>query len=80
MVVKVTGSGESHVDRGANPHHIPRDTFGTPQTQDKSVNTIQETPNSQFRLLLSVMSCMPRIDSEKSVNCSPSPPLVSTSM
>ena len=37
------------------------------------MNTIQETPNSQFRLLLSVTPCMSRIDSEKSVNCSPSP-------
>ena len=45
-----------------------------PQTQDESVNTIQETPNSQFMLLLSVTPCMPRINTEKSVNCSPPPP------
>ena len=64
-------SRKSH--RRANPDHVPGDTFGTPQTQDESVNTIQETPNSQFRLLLSVTPCMSRIDSEKSVNCSPSP-------
>ena len=31
------------------------------ETQDESVNTIQETPNSQFRLFLSVTPCMPRI-------------------
>ena len=37
------------------------------QMQDDSVNTIQEMPNSQFRLLLSVMPCMPRTDG---VNCS----------
>jgi len=49
-----------------------------PKTQDESMNTVQETPNSQFRLLLSVTPCMPCIDSKKSVNCSPSPPLVST--
>ena len=35
------------------------------ETQDESVNTIQETP--------SVTPCMPRIDSEKSANCSPPP-------
>ena len=47
------------------------------ETQDESINTIQETPNSQFRLFLSVMPCMPRIDSEKSAICTPSPPLFS---
>ena len=47
------------------------------ETQDESVNTIQETPNSQFRLFLSVTPCMPRIDSEKSATCIPSPPLFS---
>ena len=30
-----------------------------PQTQDESITTIQETPNSQFRLVLSVTPCMP---------------------
>ena len=35
------------------------------ETQDESVNTVQEMPNSQFRLFLSVTPCMPRIDSEK---------------
>jgi len=29
------------------------------ETQDESVNTIQEMPNSQFRLFLSVTPCMP---------------------
>ena len=54
------------------------ETLSEPQeTQDESVNTIQETPNSQFRLFLSVMPCMPRIDGEKSAICSPSPPLFS---
>ena len=48
-----------------------------PQTQDDSPNTIQETPNSQFRLFLSVTPCMPRKDSLKSVNRSPSPTLFS---
>ena len=43
------------------------------ETQDESVNTIQETPNSQFRLFLSVTPCMPRIDSKKSATCIPSP-------
>ena len=47
------------------------------ETQDESVNTIQETPNSQFRLFLSVTPCMPRIDSKKSATCIPSPPLFS---
>ena len=41
------------------------------ETQDESVNTIHETPNSQFRLFLLVTPCMPSIDSEKSANCSP---------
>ena len=47
------------------------------EMQDESVNTIQETPNSQFRLFLLVTPCMPRIDSEKSAICTPSPPLFS---
>ena len=47
------------------------------EMQDESVNMIQETPNSQFRLFLSVMPCMPRIDSEKYANYTPSPPLYS---
>ena len=38
---------------------------------------IQETPNSQFRLFRLVTPCMPRKDSLKSVNRSPSPPLFS---
>ena len=48
-----------------------------PQTQDESINTIQETPNSQFRLVLSVMPCMPCTSSLESVNHSTSPPVVS---
>ena len=47
------------------------------QTQNDSLDTIPETPNSQFRLFLSVTPCMPRKDSLKSVNHSPSPPLFS---
>ena len=47
------------------------------EMHDESVNTIQETPNSQFRLFLSVTPCMPCIDSKKSANCTPSPPLFS---
>ena len=49
-----------------------------PQTQDESINTIQEIPNSQFRLVLSVMPCMPRISSLESVNDSTSPLLFSS--
>ena len=45
-----------------------------PQTQDDSSNSIQETPNSQFRLLLSVTPCMPRISSIESVNHIALPP------
>ena len=48
-----------------------------PQMQDESINTIQETPNSQFRLVLSVMPCMPRISSLESVNDNTSPQLFS---
>ena len=44
-----------------------------PQTEDESINSIQETPNSQFRLVLSVTPCMPRISSIDSANHSPSP-------
>ena len=49
-----------------------------PQTQDESITTIQETPNSQFRLVLSVTPCMPRISSLESVNDSTSPLLFSS--
>ena len=48
-----------------------------PQTQDDSISSIQETPNSQFRLVLSVTPCMPCISSIESVNHSPSPLLFS---
>ena len=44
-----------------------------PQTQDESINTIQEMPNSQFRLVLSVTHCVPRISSLESVNDNTSP-------
>ena len=54
---------------------LPRDTIQTSQTQDDSPNTIQETPNSQFRMFLLVW--MPGMDSLNSVNRSPSPPLFS---
>ena len=43
-----------------------------PQMQDESINTIQETPNSQFRLVLSVTPFMPRTSSLDSVNDSTS--------
>ena len=36
---------------------VPRDTIGA-STEDDSVNTIQETPNSKFRLFLSETPCM----------------------
>ena len=49
-----------------------------PQTQDESITTIQKTPNSQFRLVLSVTPCMPRISSLESVNDSTSPLLFSS--
>ena len=48
-----------------------------PQTQDDSINSIQETLNTQFRLVLSVTPCMARISSIESVNPSPSPLLFS---
>ena len=48
-----------------------------PQTQDDSINSIQDTPDSQFRLVLSVTPCMPRISSIESVNHSSSPLLFS---
>ena len=48
-----------------------------PQTQEDSINSIKETPNSQFRLVLSVTLCMPHISSIESVNHSPSPLLFS---
>ena len=46
--------------------------------QDESITTIQETPNSQFRLVLSVTPCMPRVSSLESVNDSTSPLLFSS--
>ena len=49
-----------------------------PQMQDESINTIQEMPNSQFRLVLSVTPCMPRTSSLESVNDSISPLLFSS--
>ena len=49
-----------------------------PQMQDESITTIQKTPNSQFRLVLSVTPCMPRISSLESVNNSTSPLLFSS--
>ena len=49
-----------------------------PQTQDESINTIQETPNSQFRLVLSVTPCMPRTSSLECVNECTSPLLFSS--
>ena len=44
-----------------------------PQMQDESTNTIQETPNSQFRLVLAVTPCMPHKSRLESVNNSTSP-------
>ena len=46
--------------------------------QDESISSIQETPNSQFRLVLSVMPCVPRISSLESVNDNTSPLLFSS--
>ena len=67
--------------RGIYTEHTPINSPETlskhPQTQDDSPNTMQETPNNQFRLFLSVTPCMPRKDSFKSVNRSPSPSLFS---
>ena len=45
--------------------------------QDESINTIQEMANSQFRLVLSVTPCVPRISSLESVNDNTSPLLFS---
>ena len=77
--IPTTIQGDLH--RRTHAYQLPRDTVGTPppppQTQDDSPNTIQETPNSQFRLFISVMPCMPHKDNLKSVNRSPSPPLFS---
>ena len=47
---------------------------GLPQTQD---DTIQEISNSQFRLVLSVMLCMPCTTSLESAYHCPSPLLLS---
>ena len=52
--------------------------LGKPQMQDESITTIQETPNSQLRLVLSVTPCMPRLSSLESVNDSTSPLLFSS--
>ena len=45
--------------------------------QDDSINTIQETLNNQFRLVLSITPCMPCTSSLESVNHNPSPLLFS---
>ena len=58
----------------APPSHPPPPP---PQTQDDSINSIQETPNSQFRLVLSVTPCMPHISSIESATYSPPPLLFS---
>ena len=44
-----------------------------PLTQDGSINTVQETLNSQFRLFFSVTPCMPCTSRLESFNHSPSP-------
>ena len=49
-----------------------------PQTQEESIRSIHETPNSQFRLVLSVTPCVPRISSLESVNDNTSPLLFSS--
>ena len=49
-----------------------------PQTQEESISSIQEMPNSQFRLVLSVTPCVPRISSLESVNDNTSPLLFSS--
>jgi len=48
-----------------------------PQTQEESISSIQETPNIQFRLVLSVTPCVARITSLESVNDNTSPLLFS---
>ena len=48
-----------------------------PQTQEESISSIQETPNSQYRLVLSVTPCVPRKSSLESVNDNTSPLLFS---
>ena len=48
-----------------------------PPTQDDSINTVQETPNSWFRLILSVMPCMPHTSSLEYINHSSFPLLFS---
>ena len=60
------------------PITFPEILSEKPQTQDESITTIQETPNSQFRLVLSVTPCMPRVSSLESVNDSTSPLLFSS--
>ena len=45
------------------PINSPEILTEPPQMQDDSPNTIQEMPNRQFRLFLSVMPCMPCKDS-----------------
>ena len=75
--IRTTIQGDVHTLEERTPI-TSLETLSEPdKTQDESVNTVQETPNSQFRLLLSVTHCMPHLDSEKYVNCSPSPPLFS---
>ena len=54
------------------PITSPETLLEHPQTQNESINTIQEIPNSQFRLVLSVTLCMPRTSSLESISQSPS--------
>ena len=62
------------------PITSPETLSAHPRTQDESINIIQETPNSQFRLVLSVTPCMPHISSLESVNNSTSPLLFSSTL
>ena len=48
-----------------------------PQSHNESINTIYETPNSQFRLVFSVTQCMPHTGSLKICQPQPSPLLFS---
>ena len=59
------------------PITSPKILSGHPQMQEESISSIQETPNSQFRLVLSVTPCVPRISSLESVNDNTSPLLFS---
>ena len=59
------------------PITCPEILLKNTQTQEENISSIQETPNSQFRLVLSVTPCVPRISTLESVNDNTSPLLFS---